>query len=150
MYEVLKEFKKAKTDVDRIKVLQKNKSYALTNLLTAVFNPNIQFNVKEIPDYNTMDNMPPGLSYSNFTEALQKCYIFQTGHPKRNPNITSKVQERVLIGILETLEPKESEVYMNMLFKDLKIPHLTREIVDAAFPGILPVQSKQTEKSEAA
>lgn len=136
IYEVLNEFKAVKTKQERIDVLRKNDSWALKMVLQAIFHPNVKFNVK-IPDYNKID-VPPGMSYNHMTEALQRAYLFQEGHPKTPPALTDKRREEILIQLLESLEPPEAEVFANMLRKDLKVPYLTQALVNETFPGILP------------
>ena len=46
--------------------------------------------------------------------------------------------EKSLIQILETLEAKESEIFVNMLLKKQEVKGLTPAIVKEAFPDILP------------
>jgi hypothetical protein len=136
IYEVFNEFKTTKTKQDRIGVLRKNDSWALRNVLVGALNPNVKFNTK-IPEYKK-EEVPPGMSYDHMTSALQRVYLFQEGNPKAPPALTEKRKEELLIQILESLEPKEAEVYANMLKKDLKVPYLTEALVNEAFAGLLP------------
>jgi hypothetical protein len=136
IYEVLDEFRTAKTKQDRIGVLRKNDNWALRNVLQAVFHPNVKFNVK-VPEYKK-EHVPPGMSYDHMTSALQRAYLFQEGNPRTPPALTDKRKEELLIQILESLEPKEAEVFANMLKKDLKTPYLTEALVNEAFDGLLP------------
>jgi hypothetical protein len=136
IYEVLDEFKTAKTKQDRIGVLRKNDTWALKSVLQGVFHPDVKFNVK-IPEYKKED-VPPGMSYDHMTSALQRAYLFQEGNPRTPPALTEKRKIELLIQILESLEPKEAEVFANMLKKDLKTPYLTEALVNEAFDGLLP------------
>lgn len=136
IYEVLEDFRAAKTKQDRIGVLRKNNSWALRMILQAVFHPNVKFDVK-IPDYKKID-VPPGMSYDHMTSALQRAYLFQEGNPRTPPALTDKRKSELLIQILESLEPKEAEVFVNMMRKDLKTPYLTEALVNEAFEGLLP------------
>lgn len=136
VYEVLDDFRAAKTKQDRIGVLRKNDTWALKSVLQAVFHPNVKFNTK-VPEYNKVD-VPPGMSYDHMTSALQRAYLFQEGNPRTPPALTDKRKEELLIQILESLEPKEAEVFCNMLKKDLKTPYLTEALVNEAFDGLLP------------
>ena len=137
MYEILDQFKNVKTKQERIDVLRRNDNYALRNVLIGAFDPNIKFTVKKVPDYKKMD-VPPGLSYSHMTEALSKVYLFVDGNERRPSGLTEKRETELLIQILESLEEKESEVFANMIRKDLKVPYLTSNIINEAFPGLLP------------
>ena len=143
VYEVLNEFRLAKTKADRIAVLRNNDCYALRNVLYGVFNPAIKFKIS-IPEYKKVD-IPEGLSYSHMTEALQRIYLFQEGNPRVYPNLTDKRKSELLIQILESLEEKEAEVYVNLIRKDLKIPYLTEALVNEAFPNFLPKHQQNTE-----
>lgn len=136
IYEVLDDFRTAKTKQDRIAVLRKNDSWALKSVLQAVFHPNVKFNTK-VPDYKK-EHVPPGMSYDHMTSALQRAYLFQEGNPRTPPALTEKRKTELLIQILESLEPKEAEVFCNMLKKDLKVPYLTEALVNEAFDGLLP------------
>lgn len=136
IYEVLDEFKAVKTKQERIEVLRKNDTWAMKTILQAVFHPNVKFNIK-VPEYNKVD-VPPGMSYDHMTSALQRAYLFQEGHPRTPPALTDQRKNELLIQILESLEPKEAEVFSNMLKKDLKTPYLTEALVNEAFQGLLP------------
>lgn len=135
IYEVFDDFKCVKTKQDRINVLRKNESWALKSVLQGAFNTNVKFNV-EVPTYNKVD-VPAGMSYDHMTSALQRAYLFQEGNPRTPPNLTEKRKSELLIQILESLEPKEAEVFANMLRKDLKVPYLTQALVNEAFEGLL-------------
>lgn len=137
VYEVFDDFRNAKTKQERLDVLKSNDTYALRNVLQGAFNPDIKFTIKKVPDYKKID-VPPGLSYSHMTEALSKVYLFVEGNPRRPAGLTDKRETELLIQILESLEEKEAEVFANMLRKDLKIPYLTVNLINEAFPGILP------------
>lgn len=137
VYEVLDDFKNATTKQDRLDVLRRNESYALKNVLLGAFNPEIKFTIKKVPEYKKID-IPPGLSYSHMTDALSKVYLWVEGNPKRPEGLTEKRATELLLQLLESLEPKEAEVFSAMIRKDLKIPHLTQKLVNEAFPGLLP------------
>lgn len=136
MYEVFDDFKNAKTKQERLAVLKRNDNYALRNILFGTFTPSVKFTIKKVPDYKKV-NVPPGLSYSHMTEALSKVYLFVEGNEKRPAGLTDKRETELLIQILESLEEKEAEVFANMIRKDLKVPYLTTNIINEAFPGLL-------------
>ena len=136
VYEVFDEFKAAKNKQDRIGVLRKNETWALKSVLQGAFHPDVKFNTK-IPEYKK-EEVPPGMSYDHMTSALQRAYLFQEGNPRTPPALTDKRKTELLIQILESLEPKEAEVFVNMLKKDLKVPYLTEALVNEAFDGLLP------------
>lgn len=137
IYEVFDDFKAAKTRQERIGVLQRNDTYALRNVLFGAFVPDLKFTVKKVPEYKKID-VPPGMSYSHMTEALSRVYLFVEGNKRRPEGLSEKRETELLIQLLESLEPKEAEVFANMIHKDLKVSYLTEAIVREAFPDLLP------------
>ena len=137
IYEVFNEFGYAPSKDARIGVLQSNDCWALRNVLIGAFSPNIKFTIDKIPDWKKID-VPPGMSYNHMTDALNRAYLFQEGNPKTPPALTEKRKLELLTQILESLEPKEAEIYAAMLMKQLKVPYLTPKLVNEAFKGLLP------------
>ena len=45
----------------------------------------------------------------------------------------------LLTQILEGLEPDDAQIFIDVLKKDLKIQDLTPEVINLAFPGLLPI-----------
>ena len=136
VYEIFDDFKNAKTKAERIEVLRKNQNYALMSVLQGAFSPNVEFCIKKIPEYKSED-VPPGMSYNHINDALRRVYLFVKDHPECPPALTDKRRVELLIQLLESLEPKEAEVYANMIKKDLKVPYLTPALVSEAFEGLL-------------
>jgi len=137
IYEVFDDFKAAKTKADRIAVLRKNDSFALKNVLLGTFHTGVSFVFKKIPDYKSED-VPPGFGYNNITKALDMIYIFMENHPRVSPNLSLDRKTQLLVQTLESLEPREAEVYTNIILKDQKVPYLTEALINDAFPDLLP------------
>jgi hypothetical protein len=137
IYEVFEEFEKAKTKEEKVYVLRKNATYALREVLRGTFNPNIRFFINEVPQYKPSD-APIGLGYSSIHQELGRAYLFELNNPKVAPTLTENRKKQILIQILETLEAKESEIFVNMLLKKQEVKGLTPAIVKEAFPDILP------------
>lgn len=137
LYEVFDEFEKAPTKQDKINVLRSNSSYALREVLRGTYNPNIEFTITNVPYYKPSD-APPGLGYSSIHQELSRAYIFESNNPKVSPNLSDKRKEQILIQILECLEEREAQIYMNMLLKKQRVKGLTSNMVKEAFPDLLP------------
>lgn len=137
VYEVFEDFRKVTSKQDRLDVLRQNDTWALRNVLLGALNPEIKFTIKKVPEYKSVD-VPPGLAYSHMTEALSRIYLWVDGNPKRPEGLTESRATELLLQLLESLEPKEAEVFASMIRKDLKVPHLTPKLVNEAFPGLLP------------
>jgi hypothetical protein len=136
VYEILDDFVNAPTRAEKIEVLRKNGQFVLKSVLQGAYHPAIKFVIKKKPAYNISD-APPGLGYSNMDQELKRVYLFVENSPKVDRNLTYERKEQILIQILEALEAKEAEVFMNMLLKDLKVKGLTPKIIEEAFPGLL-------------
>ena len=97
----------------------------------------ISFTVEKVPNYKPSD-APPGMGYSTIHQELSRVYLFESNNPKVSSNLSAKRKEEILIQILEVLEKREAEIFMNMLMKKQKVPGLTEKIVREAFPNLLP------------
>lgn len=136
VYEVFEEFEKAQTKEDRLNVLRRNGNYAVKSILQGTYDPNIQFVFEELPTFKRSD-APPGLGYSHILSELKRVYLFEKNHPKASPNLTMERRKQILIQILEALEAKEADVFLNMLKKNQNVKGLNADIVREAFPGLI-------------
>lgn len=136
VYEIFEEFEDAPSRQSRVEVLRKNSCYALREVLRGAFHPNIKFVIEQVPYYKPSD-APPGLGYTSIHQELGRAYLFEDGNPKVAPNLSHDRKVQVLIQILEALEKREAEIYMNMLLKNLKVKGLDSKIVREAFPDLL-------------
>lgn len=138
VYEVFEDFKNASGKKERIEVLKNNDTFALRNVLVGTFHPDVKYAIKTIPPYKSED-VPPGMSYNNMTQVLDKMYLFMENNPRTPPGLTEQRKQQLLVQILESLEEKEAVVFMNTILKDQKIPYLTVNLVNEAFPGLIPI-----------
>jgi len=135
IYEIFDEYEKASTKEERLQVLKRNGNYALRSVLKGTYDPNIQFNIEKVPLYKPSD-APPGLGYTSIHQELSRVYLFTANDPRTSANLTLKRKEQLLIQILEALEKREAEVFMNMLLKKQKVKNLNASIVKEAFPDL--------------
>lgn len=142
IYEIFDEFKAATTKEERVKVLKDNDSPVLRNVLLGTLDDRIKFVFKEIPPYNR-EEVPPGMSYENMSSVLNRIYLFMEFHPRLPLSLTMERKKQILTQILESLEPREAEVFSNILLKNKKdpyrVPYLTASLVNTAFPGLIYV-----------
>lgn len=138
VYEIFDDFVNSQ-DGDNGKIWALRNGQKLNHRLEAVlqgaFHPKIHFVFKAKVPYKPA-NIPAGMSYSSLETEFDRLYLFVEGSQKVDPALSLKRKEQILIQILETLEAREAEVYMNMMLKDLKIPGLTIDIVRRAFPNL--------------
>lgn len=136
IYEILDEFSKANTREERKEVLQTNASAHFRQFLKYTFDPIYEFYVKDFPkDYVEPDTFP-GLRIAGIESELRRTYLFTKGDPTADA-LTEDKRNILLLQLLESFEPKEAEVYVNMLKKDLKVPFLTEKLVREVFPDLL-------------
>lgn len=135
IYEIFDEYENAATKEERIEVLKKNGNYALKSVLKGTYDPTLQFVIDRVPLYKPSD-APPGLGYTSIHQELGRVYLFQKDNPRVAPTLTQKRKEQILAQILEALEKREAEVFMNMLLKKQTVKNLNADIVREAFPDL--------------
>jgi len=140
IYEILDEFKAAKNETERRKVLVDNATPDLIAFLQLAFSPSVKFTIKEAA-YKP-SNAPAGMGYTNMGNAIKKSYLFIEGHPKRAAALTEEKTKLLLTQILESLEAREAEMYVAMLKKQVKVPNLTLKLLEKTFPGFLETPIK--------
>ena len=136
IYEVFGDFVKAKTRAEKIDVLRSDRRRVLKDVLQGAYHPGIKFVFDKPVEYKASD-APPGLGYTSIEQELKRAYLFVKDHPRVEPGLTHERKEHILIQMLEAMESREAEVYMNMLLKDLKVKGLDEKLVREAFPGLI-------------
>ena len=124
---------KARTKVERIEILKKDDAWALKDVLRAAFDKTVIFSIpNEPPPYepNKPESTPSNLLRKNtdFT------YIVQGGQGDKMPAFK---REKVYLGLLESIHPKDSEIVVKMVNKKLAIPKITEKVVKEAFPNLI-------------
>ena len=139
IYEVFDEFEEAKNKKERMVVIEKNLTKTLVQVLELAFHPNHQWLINEMPDDYRIDigNKLPGLASCNLSTEIRKMYLFQKGDPSAE-SLTQEKRKQLLLQLLESIEPREAEVVMGMLKKDLGVKGLDYKFVKEAFPNMLP------------
>jgi hypothetical protein len=136
VYEILDEFKLATTELERGQCLARNNSQTLQNVLKLTFDPKFEFLVKEMPsNYKTPDTLP-GMSMSSLDLEIRRLYLFRKGDATAE-KLTEKRRNDLFVRLVETLEPRESDVVLGIMNKDLKIEHLNKKLIDKVFPGLI-------------
>lgn len=133
--EIFDEFEKRDSREDKIAVLRFNQTFALRNLLRGTYDPNVKFVFEKVPYYNP-SNDPEGMGYTSIHQEISRAYIFEEGNPRVSPNLPFERKEKILIQILEALDKREAEIFMNMLLKKQKVKGLDAELVKEAFPDL--------------
>ena len=134
--ELMNGISKAKTRKEKKQLLAKYKTNSMLKyFLVGAFDPTIEWNYGGIiPKWNK-DDAPIGLSETSLFTVMPKCSIFVKGHPKGNGLSEKRIIE-LLIQILESMHPDESEVFTQMLKKKLKCKGLSAKLVLEVFPDL--------------
>ncbi len=149
LHEIIDDFQKAKTELERREILIKNATKPFLMFLRLAVDPNIRFTVKKIPKYKPLD-MPIGMGYSNYSNEMKRVYLFlEPGSvPQRPPALTDENRERLLIQVLESLEQKEADYFVRMINKNLKVPYLTIPLLAKTFPQYFGDLAPQTQNEK--
>jgi len=133
--EIFAEFDTKYNREQRIAVLQKygNENVWFKEFLNYAFNPRIQFEISEIPDYKPSPD-PAGLTITTLNNELRRLYIFIKGHPKRAAKLDPKKEHRLLYTLLISLHKDEAALLCGLLRKKLGVKYLTARLVKDAFP----------------
>ena len=138
VYEIFDEFEEAKTKQEMLKIIEKNLSKILVEVLELTFHPNYQWHITDVPDnYIEATNNLPGLSPLQLSTQIRKLYLFKKGDETAD-KLTPEKMNQLLLQILESLEPREAEVVFGILRKDQGVKGLTYKFVKEAFPQMLP------------
>jgi hypothetical protein len=136
VYEILKEFEGVETRQQRKQILEQNNIYYFTDVLKYTFNPKYQFYIDSFPtDYIKPDTFP-GIRLAGLESEIRKIYLFLKGDPTAD-SLTTEKRNVLLLQLLESFEPEEAVVFVNMMKKDLQTKGLTESIVREVFPDLL-------------
>ena len=133
VFEVFELFEKAKTRAEKIEVLKKHESWALKDIIRGALDPRIEWLLPkgEVP-YTPSEphNAPSSLLRKN----RDFRYVVKGGVGGQMPPIK---REKIFLGIVESIHPKDAELVCAMINKKLPVKGLTVKLVQEAFPGLL-------------
>ena len=132
IYEVLEEVAKKRTKSEKVNILKQNESWALKDILRGSFDSKVVWNLPGgQPPYtpNEGHNAPTNLLRENI-----KFKYFVKGGP--GDKLGTLKRENLFIGLIESIHPEDAKLVVDMMNK-VKPKHLTRPIVQEAFPGLL-------------
>jgi hypothetical protein len=135
-YEILKKINESQTKEQKIEVI-KSAPHNFRQFLKLAFDPNIEFYPKAFPkEYKTPDTFP-GISISDLNAEIRRLYLFERGNPTAD-SLSEEKRTILLLQVLESFEPEEATVLMNMFNKNLKIKGLNYKLVKEVYPELLP------------
>ena len=75
---------------------------------------------------------PAGLNVSYLDSEVPRLYRFIKGHPNRADGLTPEKQTKLLLVVLESLHPSESELLVKLIKKNLAVKGLTVKLIKEA------------------
>jgi hypothetical protein len=141
IHEVLEKAAEASSKEEKIKILQENNHLALRDILRGGMDDTIAFILPEgKPPHD--DPKRVGFSRNSLYNQTKRFKYFVKGGP--GENMTAPKREKMFIGILETIHPKEGDLLVLMkdkrLIKSNNTAHysgITKKLVQEAFPGLI-------------
>lgn len=136
VYEILDELENAQNKEERIRVLKDNALPHFLQVLKYTFDPQYQFYIKEFPKNYVKPDTFPGIRYSGIESEIRRVYLFLKGNETADI-LSEEKRNQILVELLEAFEPREAQVFVNMMKKNLQIKHLTPTLIKEAFPELL-------------
>lgn len=133
LYEVLDLVAQSKSRSDKIKVLQQHDTTPLRDYIRCVFDDRIVFNLPEgAPPFtaNREESVP-----STWHKQNVKLQYFVKG--LKGDAMTPIKREKLFIGVLESVHPKDADVLIGMINKKPTTKGLTKKLVQEAFPNLV-------------
>lgn len=136
-YEILQEISNSSSKKEKQSILLSHNNPQFRQFLCLTFDPNIRFYPSSFPEGYKQPDTLPGISFSTLRAELKRLYLFQIGNPIAD-SLSIEKRNILLLQLLESLEPLEAQVLINMFNKDLKTKGLTYSLVKETFPDLLP------------
>lgn len=133
VYEVFEKFEKASTEAEKVKVLRQNESWALKDIIKGSMDPKVDWMLPkgDVP-------YTPTEAHNHPSSLLKKHKDFKyVVRSKLATELPPYKREKIFLGIVESIHPKDAVLVCKMINKQLPSENLTEKIVKEAFPGLL-------------
>jgi hypothetical protein len=137
IYEIFDEFEVATSKKEKLAVIEKNLSRTLIQVLELAFHPDYEWLIDEMPHEYKIPDTLPGISRCQLSTEIRKLYLFKKGDATAE-KLSVEKRKQLLLQLIESLEPREAEVVIGILSKDLGVKGLNYKFVKEAFPQLLP------------
>ena len=137
IYEIFDEFEMATSKKEKLAVIEKNLSRTLIQVLELAFHPGYEWLIDEMPNEYKIPDTLPGISRCQLSTEIRKLYLFKKGDATAE-KLSDEKRKQLLLQLIESLEPREAEVVIGILSKDLGVKGLTYKFIKEAFPNLLP------------
>lgn len=134
VYEILDKVSKTSKRADKIKILQEHKdNWALKDILRGSFDELVVWNLPS--GKPPFEPAPEDSHPSHLHKHNRKFANFVKGGP--GDNLPAFRREKMFIDILEVIHPRDAELLLGMINKDLNVKTVTKKLVEEAFPGLI-------------
>ena len=131
--EILKKIN-AEQDIEKRKQLlaQQHQNQGVLVILKMAFHPDFVTNLPEgAPPYNPCQQLDQqGMLY----QALRTMYLY---YGEGNPNVSKNKREAKFVQMVESLDPPDALLIIDVKDKKLPYPNITKELVEEVYPGLL-------------
>lgn len=127
-------------DALKIKILKENECIPIKQILFAGFSPDVKFLLPEGPTPYKPKDVPIGLADTNLYREARKLYLFvSVSGSVGNSRLPQVKREALWVNLLEQVQKDEALVLDAVKNRQLESKYrITKSIVDAVFPGMLP------------
>ena len=130
--EIFEEIESTRSINQKKDILSGHKRAGFLSVLQHMFDRNIKFAIKKIPEYRP-SAAPLGLEDSYLEKSMKDLRLFYT-----DSNVSEERMKIILIQILESLNPKEAEILCKIITRKIKVSGLTERLVREVHPDLLP------------
>ena len=134
VFEILEQVSKATKRDEKIAILKSyDQIWALKDLLRGSFDDTVQWNLPKgsVPYTPAEEASVP----TNFMKQNTKFKYFVKGGI--GDQMKAFKRERVFLDMVESIHPKDAELVVAMINKNLKVKGITKKLVEEAFPGLI-------------
>jgi Family of unknown function (DUF6433) len=136
--EFLGRVEKLRLKSEKVAALRHNNSLELGMILRGIYDPRIKWMLSEgVPNFTPNDL--PDQEHMFLREIKKVIYFVEGAH---NANLTPDKREAMFVEMLEKISKQDASLLLAM--KDKKMPYktITRNVVNEAFPGLLPLEDE--------
>ena len=142
IHEIVEEAEKKKTLQERKDYLRQFRHRkALRGLLEISYNKDIEVLLPDSDPPYKPSNLPEGMNYTRVDTEFRRFDIFLANG--RYPNMNQTKREDLFISILESLHPKEAEIFLRAFQHKFKIKGMRTEHINDVFDLNIPTPKKE-------
>lgn len=131
--DIINDTRKARSKKEKIEILKKNECWALKDILRGTYDASVQFNIPTGPPPTFQTNEGYNAP-SNLYKRHKDFISFVKGGP--GDSMQKVKREKAFIILLESVEPPEAELIINMINKT-PIKGVTKAVAKEAFPNLI-------------